>query len=134
MKSNGIAAIVVTLLVSGCTTTGAPIVEDLELDEPLYEIVHTREIALADAEEDWCNTLKGSAGAWLVANDRSLIIDPSSGQPNTLDPDTVRLLETVVAEGATAISPDEYEQLDTFLRHPIPSPLACQAAYNARDR
>lgn len=133
MKAIGIVAILVALLVAGCTTTAAPVAEDPESVEPHFEIAHGGDLALTDAEEDWCNTLEGSAGAWLVANDRSLIIDPSSGQPNTLDPDTVHLLEAVVAEGATAISPDEYEQLDTFLRHPIPSPLACQAAYNARD-
>jgi hypothetical protein len=133
VKSNGIAAIVVTLLVAGCTSTGAPIVGDPESFEPHYEIVDTREIVLADAEEDWCNTLEGSSGVWLAANEGELIVDATSGEPRTFDPDTIRLLETVVAEGATAISPDEYEQLDTFLRHPVPSPLACQAAYNARD-
>jgi hypothetical protein len=134
VKSNGIAAIVVTVLVAGCTSTGAPIVKDPESFEPHYEIVDMGEIVLVEAEESWCNTLEGSAGAWLVANDRGLIIDQASGRPGMLGPDIVRLLETVVSEGHTAISPDEFEELDTFLRFPAPSPLACRTAFETRDR
>jgi hypothetical protein len=134
VKAVGIAAILASVLIGGCTGAGTPDVEDPDRVEPRFDIAHTGEIVLADAEEDWCNTFEGSAGAWLVANERNLIIDSSSGEPNTLDPDTVRLLETVVSEGHTAISPDEFEDLDTFLRFPIPSPLACKAAFEARNK
>jgi hypothetical protein len=120
-----------------CESAGAPDTQTKDDDHGFtrgYEIIDTGDLVLADAEEDWCNTLEGSAGAWLVANERDLIVDRSSGEPNTLDQDTVRLLETVVSDGAAAISPDEFEDLDTFLRFPIPSPLACKTAFEERNK
>ena len=133
--------VAVAIVASACTAEGTRAPEsgqDLAPTtrnaDPSYEIVDHGELVLADAEEDWCNTIEGSAGAWLVANERNLIVDPSSGEPFTIDPDAVQLLETVVSEGHTAISPDEFEELDTFLRFPIPSPLACRTAFETRSR
>ena len=144
MKAVGIVLILTSVLTSACTTTNSvsadtPAIatettEDVALIVSGFEIVESDEVVLTVAEEDWCTTLEGSAGAWLAANERDLIVNASSGEPDMLDPDTVQLLEAVASEGSTAISPEEFEQLDTFLRHPIPSPLSCKAAFEIRDR
>jgi hypothetical protein len=110
VKAVGIVAIGVTVFLGGCTTAGAPDTQTTDGDHGAtrsYEIIDTGDLVLADAEEDWCNTL---------------------------DQNTVRLLETVVSDGAAAISPDEFEDLDTFLRFPIPSPLACKTAFQERNK
>ena len=133
MKTTGIVAMIMSVLLVGCTTTGTPTQEDPEPHEPGYAFMDSDEIVLADAEEDWCTTLEGSAGAWLAANDHDLIVDASSGEPNSLDQETVRLLEIVASDGPATVTPDEFEQLDTFLSFPIPSPLACRTAFETRD-
>ena len=134
MRATWIVTIVVSVLLGGCTTTVSPTIDDGEPIEPRYDMLEDTEVLLLDAEENWCTTLEGSAGAWLAANDHDLIVDVSSGEPGSLEPETVALLETVASGGSPSVSPDDIEELDTFLRFPIPSPLACRTAFETRDR
>jgi hypothetical protein len=136
MKAAATVSVLAITMLAACTTSGASTTTHVDegLDGDVYEIVDLREVVLVDAEEDWCNTLEGSAGAWLVAEDLELVVDRSSGEPFTIDLDTRHLLETVASEGVAAVSPDEVAELDTFLRLPIPSPLACKTAFAARNK
>ena len=138
MKALSTIVIVIALVLAACTSpeprsASYPTLDGGERQSPRYEAIDDSETNLTLTEENWCTTLEGSAGAWLAANELDLIVDASSGAPATLDRDTVSLLETVESDGASAISPDDVEQLDTFLDFPIPSPLACKAAFNAHD-
>ena len=134
MRTTEIVTLVAVVLLGGCTTTVSPTIDDVRPVEHHYEILDDTEVLLLEAEEDWCTTLEGSAGAWLAANDHDLIVDVSSGEPGSLEPETVALLETVASGGSPSVSPDDIEELDTFLRFPIPSPLACRTAFETRDR
>ncbi len=141
MKAASIVPVLVILLLGAATSTSATTIVDLEQSGPvladpddyIYEVVDGSEIVLLDAEEDWCNTLEGSAGGWLIADELMVFIDGSNGEPFTVDPATRRLLEAVASEGVTAVDPRELAQIDTFLRFPLASALACRTAFETRD-
>ncbi len=99
-----------------------------------YVAINGSEIILEPFEEDWCNRLEGRAGGWLIADESELLFDVVSGETFSLDPESRSLLVIVASEGASGVAPDELAQLDTFLRFPVPSALACRAAYEARDK
>ncbi len=125
------------LLASACTSggsTGTTVSESGVSDLDGLEVVEELEVALLPAEEDWCNTQEGRAGGWLVADDRDLFNDDGAGAPVSIEQETRRLLEIVASEGTEGMALDELTQIDTFLRLPLPSALACRTAFEARDR
>ena len=133
-------AVLVTLLLGACTSSAAPTILNDEEPEVVgdtsleYVAVSDSGIVLKSFEEDWCNRLEGRAGGWLVADESELVMDSVSGETFSLDPESRSLLITVVSEGTSAVAPDELVQLDTFLRFPVPSALACRTAYEGRDK
>ncbi len=140
MKAASRLAVLVTLLLGACTSSATPTVPNDEEPEVVgdgsleYVAISDSGIVLESFEEDWCNRLEGRAGGWLIADESELVFDVDSGETFSLDPESRSLLVTVVSEGASAVSPDELAQLDTFLRFPVPSALACRTAYEARDK
>jgi hypothetical protein len=133
-------AVLVTLLLSACTSSAAPTVPNDEEPEVAgdtsldYVAIDGSGIVLTSFEEDWCNRLEGRAGGWLIADESELVFDVVSGEWFSLDQESRSLLVTVASEGASAVAPDELAQLDTFLRFPVPSALACRTAYEAQDK
>lgn len=128
------------LLLGACTSSAAQTVANDEEPEVVvdssleYVVISDSGIVLTSFEEDWCNRLEGRAGGWLIADESELVFDVVSGETFSLGPESQSLLVTVASEGASAVAPDELAQLDTFLRFPVPSALACRTAYEARDK
>ena len=69
-----------------------------------------------------------------VVADSPLEYAAISGETFSLDSESRSLLVTVASEGASAVESDELAQLDTFLRFPVSSAVACRTAYEARDK
>lgn len=140
LKAASRLAVLVMLLVAACTNSAAPTVPNDEGSEgvgdtsPEYVAITDSGIVLTPFEEDWCNRLEGRAGGWLIADESELVFDVVRGETFSLDPESRSLLVTFASEGASAVAPDELEQLDTFLRFPVPSAMACRTAYDARDK
>ncbi len=89
-------------------------------------------IVLSEGAEDWCATLEGRAGSWLAADTFSLV-DTETGEVVVLDDATRQAVEEYVS-GDVVISPEDMEQIDTLLRLPVPSALACRAAFEDSGR
>jgi hypothetical protein len=140
LKAVSRLAVLFTLLLGACTNSATPTVPNEEEPEVVgdsfleYVAIDDSGIVLTSFEEDWCNRLEGRAGGWLIANESELVFDVVSGETFSLDPESRGLLVTIASEGASAVAPDELEQLDTFLRFPVPSALACRTAYEDRDK
>jgi hypothetical protein len=124
------------------STTAPTTTADVGTDQPdfldggtiEYVAIDGSGIMLQPFEEDWCNRFEGRVGGWLIADESELVVDVVSGEPFSLDPDSRGLLVTIASEGASGVTPYELAQLDTFLRLPVPSPLACRIAYEARNK
>lgn len=133
-------AVLIPLLLGACTSSVAPTIPTGEEPEVVdagsieYVEISDSGIVLESFEEDWCNRLEGRAGGWLIADESELVFDVVSGETFALDPESRSLLVTVWSEGASSVAPDELVQLDTFLRFPVPSALACRSAYESRDK
>lgn len=131
--------VLVILLLSACTSSVTPTVVGIEQPESFqsdsleYVAIDGSETSLRPFEEDWCNRLEGRAGGWLVADELELVVDVVRGETFSLDPESRSLLVTIASEGASGVAPDELAQLDTFLRLPVPSALACKTAFETRD-
>jgi hypothetical protein len=115
----------------------APPQPDIRLEDStaarVWDVTTGQELYVeSDWAEDWCATLEGRAGAWLVADDDAMV-DASTGNIVVLDDTTRRYLEAVVAEDAQ-VAPEDVAQIDTLLRLPVPSALACRTAFEEYDR
>ena len=130
MRAALVIPLLAVLLFGACATDN---VSTTAHTEPIASEIDVHEVVLSDTEEDWCNTLEGKAGGWLAADDLELGVDDPSGESLSIGPDTRRLLEIVASEGVVGVDSDELSQLDTFLRLPLPSPLACRTAFEAHD-
>ena len=134
------SSVLAILVFSACTSSVIPAdvgtdqPDSLDSDTTRYVAIDGSEFTLQPFEEDWCNRLEGRAGGWLIADESELVVDVVSGEPFWLDPESRGLLVTIASEGAAGVTPDELAQLDTLLRLPVPSALACRTAYEARDR
>jgi hypothetical protein len=131
-----LAILVLSACTSSITTTdvGTDQPDSLDSDTIEYVAIDGSEFTLQPFEEDWCNRLEGRAGGWLIADESELVVDVVSGEPFSLDPESRGLLVTIASEGAAGVTPDDLAQLDTFLRLPVPSALACRTAYESRDK
>ena len=140
LKAASSLAVLVTFVLGSCTSSAVPTVpnderSDVVADSPLeYAAISGSEFVLKSLREDWCNRLEGRAGGWLIADESGLVLDVVSGETFSLDSESRSLLVTVASEGASAVESDELAQLDTFLRFPVSSAVACRTAYEARDK
>jgi hypothetical protein len=147
------------LLVGGCSavtpairTLDEPIVgqvaptpvEDSEPSEPevpelldgyagatLYPMTRDA-VVLSEGAEDWCATLEGRAGSWLAADTFSLV-DTRTGEVVVLGDAARQVIEDYVS-GEVVVTPEDMEQIDTLLRLPVPSALACRTAFEDSGR
>lgn len=91
---------------------------------------------VTDEARDWCLTFEGSA-AWRLEADRIDFI-PYGYSPETfvLPDGTRQSLEVIVDGEFETLSGSDLDDartvLDTFLRYPTNSPLACRSAYENR--
>lgn len=154
----GVAAAL--LLVGGCSTVNAPAIRTLdepfvaqvsptpsdgsEQAEPESPELRDGYIAapglpfagdlyvVSEGAEDWCATLEGRAGSWLAADTLSLV-NTETGEVVVLEEATRQAVEEYVS-GEVLLTPEEREQIDTLLRLPVPSALACRAAFEDSGR
>ncbi len=87
-----------------------------------------------DVSQTYCKIARERIAEAEPVAGYELLVDVVSGEPFVLDPETRFLLGTIASEGASGVDPHELAHIDTFLRLPVPSALACRTAYEGRDR